>query len=84
MYLSVQIPMEKNERLQAADGDAKFRLDGKGAAEEILVFRPLRGHEGLDIDIGQRLRGTCACLGFGFVVEATRAMIELRERAEGE
>jgi hypothetical protein len=84
MYLGVQIPMEKNERLQAADGDAKFRLDGKGAPEEILMFRPLRGHEGLDIDIGQRRRGTCACLGFDFIVEATCAMVELRECAEGE
>ena len=75
--------MEKNECLQAADRDAKLRLDSKGALEEILVLGPLGGHERLDVDIGQ-WGGTWACLGFGFIVEATCAVVELRERAEGE
>lgn len=51
-YLSVQVPMQKDECLQAADRDSKLRFDGKGTLEERLVFRPFGWHEGLDIDTG--------------------------------
>jgi len=55
-YLSVQVPMQKNECLQAANRDLKLRVDGKGTLEERFVFRPFRWHEGLNIDVGQRWR----------------------------
>jgi len=51
MYLSIQIPVQKNECLQAANRDSKLRLDGKGALEESLMLGPFRWHEGLDIDV---------------------------------
>jgi hypothetical protein len=55
-YLSVQVPMQKNECLQAANRDSMLGLDGKGTLEERFVFRPLGWHEGLNIDVGQRWR----------------------------
>ena len=55
-YLSVQVPMQKNECLQAANHNLKLRVDGKGILEERFVFRPFRWHEGLNIDVGQRWR----------------------------
>ena len=76
--------MQKNECLQAADRDSKFRLDSKGTLEEILVIGPFRWHEGFDIDVSQRRRAPSVSLGSGFLVKPACTVIELRESAKRE
>lgn len=84
MYLSVQVPMQKNECLQTANRDSELGLDGQGTLEEGFVVRPFGWHEGLHIDIGQRRRATCTWLGSVFPVEPTCTVVELGERSERE
>lgn len=82
-HLSIQVPMQKNERLQAADRDTKLGLDGEGTLEEVFVIGPFRRHEALDINIGQRWRSSCVDFVFRFSVQSTRAVIELGKGAKG-
>jgi hypothetical protein len=83
-YLSVQVPMQKNECLQTANRNSELGLDGKGTLKEGFVVRPFRWHEVLDIDIGRRRRATRTWLGSVFPVEPTCAVVELGERPERE
>ena len=82
-YLSIQVPVQKNKCLQAADRDTKFRLDGEGPLEEILVIGPVRRHKGLDISVGQRRRFTRRDFVLSLSVKSTRAMVEFGKGAKG-
>jgi len=85
MYLSIQIPVQKNECLQAANCDSKLRLDGEGMLEESLGFGPIGQQEGLDIDVGQRWGALAhSRFGTGFPIGPTCMVVELQEGSEGE
>jgi hypothetical protein len=82
-YLSIQVPVQKNECLQAADRDTKLRLDGEGTLEEILVIGPFRRHEGLDITLDKDGDATRRDFVLSFSIKSTRAVVELGKRPEG-
>ncbi len=83
VYLSIQVPVQKNECPQAADCDTKLRLDGEGMLEEVLVIGLVRRHEGLDVNVGQRWGSTYGSLVFSFSIKSICVVVELGKCCEG-
>jgi len=68
--------MEENECLETRDGDTKIGFDGQGSLEELVVGRPVSGHE----VFGDGRDRLADILGF----DIDGAMVEFTEGAEGQ